>query len=109
MTEGEVLFRTNCARCHTKGASYYDPNNVDLPPPSPSGSGAFGPNLTNGSTLEQFPGGAGIQEQFDWVALGAPPNEGYGVRGISSGRMPHFVRMLSERQIDAIVRYERGL
>lgn len=109
MGEGEVLFRLNCARCHTKGASYYDPNNLKLPEPPPQGSGAFGPNLTGGSTLVQFPGGAGAQEQFDWVALGRPANEGYGVRGISSGRMPYFVNMLSEKQIKAIVAYERSL
>lgn len=109
MGEGEVLFRLNCARCHTKGASYYDPNNILLPPASPVGSGAFGPNLTNGSTLIQFPGLAGVQEQFDWVALGAPANELYGIRGISSGRMPHFVNQLSEAQIKAIVAFERSL
>jgi mono/diheme cytochrome c family protein len=57
----------------------------------------------------QFPGLAGVQEQFDWIALGAPPNDGYGVRGISSGRMPHFASTLSEKQIDAIVAYERSL
>jgi len=109
MGEGEILFRLNCARCHTKGASYYDPNNLALPDPPPNGSGAFGPNLTGGSTLVQFPAGAGVQEQFDWVALGAPANEGYGIRGISSGRMPYFVNMLSEKQIKAIVAYERSL
>jgi mono/diheme cytochrome c family protein len=109
MSPGEILFRLNCARCHTKGASYFDPNNIELPPPTPSGGGAFGPNLTGGSTTRQFPGGAGVQEQFDWVALGAPPNELYGVRGISSGRMPHFVDQLTEEQIDAIVAYERSL
>ena len=109
MGAGEILFRLNCARCHTKGASYYDPNNIELPPASPVGSGAFGPNLTNGSTTIQFPGLAGEQEQFDWVALGAPANELYGVRGISSGRMPHFVNQLSEKQIDAIVAFERSL
>jgi mono/diheme cytochrome c family protein len=109
MSEGEVLFRVNCARCHTKGASYYDPTNLALPVPPEPGTGAFGPNLTNGSTLVQFPGEAGEQEHFDWVALGAPPNEGYGIRGISSGRMPHFVQMLSQQQIEAIVAYERGL
>ena len=109
MGEGEILFRLNCARCHTKGASYYDPNNIALPPASPVGSGAFGPNLTNGSTTIQFPGLAGEQEQFDWVALGAPANELYGVRGISSGRMPHFVNQLSEDQIKAIVAFERSL
>lgn len=109
MGAGEILFRLNCARCHTKGASYYDPNNIELPPASPVGSGAFGPNLTNGSTTIQFPGLAGEQEQFDWVALGALANELYGVRGISSGRMPHFVNQLSEKQIDAIVAFERSL
>jgi mono/diheme cytochrome c family protein len=65
--------------------------------------------LTNGATTEQFPGLAGVQEQFDWVATGAPANDGYGVRGISSGRMPHFEKMLSEDQIKAIVAYERSL
>ncbi|MFA5882410.1 MAG: hypothetical protein WDA60_01020 [Acidimicrobiia bacterium] len=109
MGEGEILFRVNCARCHTRGASYYDPNNLALPKPPPNGSGAFGPNLTGGSTLVQFPAGAGAQEQFDWVAVGAPANEGYGIRGISSGRMPYFVNMLSEKQIKAIVAYERSL
>lgn len=109
MGEGEILFRINCARCHTRGASYYDPNNLALPPPPPEGSGAFGPNLTGGSTTVQFPYGAGVQEQFDWVATGAPRNEGYGIRGISSGRMPYFVNLLTEKQIDAIVAYERNL
>ncbi len=109
MNDGEILFRLNCARCHTKGASYYDPNNIKLPPPSPPGSGAFGPNLTNGSTLIQFPNEAGRQEQFDWVAEGVPANELYGQRGISSGRMPHFSKQLSPAQIHAIVDYERSL
>ena len=61
----------------------------------------------DGSTLLQFPGEAGKQEQFDWVALGVPANEQYGVRGISSGRMPHFSKQLSEEQITLIVEYER--
>src|SRR5262249_1177657 len=37
MSDGEILFRLNCARCHTKGASYFDPNNLKLPPPPPNG------------------------------------------------------------------------
>jgi mono/diheme cytochrome c family protein len=109
MSEGEILFRLNCARCHTKGASYYDPNNIKLPPQSPPGIGAFGPNLTNGATLSQFPNEAGRQEQLNWVTLGVPANELYGVRGISSGRMPHFVHQLTKQQIQAIVDYERDL
>ena len=109
MSEGEVLFRTNCARCHTKGASYFDPNNLRLPTPPSPGSGAFGPSLTDGSTLLQFPGQAGVQLQYNWVAVGAPENEGYGVRGVSSGQMPHFENLLTEKQINAIIAYERSL
>jgi mono/diheme cytochrome c family protein len=109
MNEGEILFRLNCARCHTRGASYQDPNNIKLPPPKPNGSGAFGPNLTNGSTLIQFPAEAGRQEQINWVTLGVPANELYGERGISSGRMPHFVNQLTKEQIHLIVDYERSL
>jgi mono/diheme cytochrome c family protein len=109
LNDGAILFRLNCARCHTKGWSYYNPTNLNLPPLPPQGSGAYGPNLTNGATLLQFPGEAGKDEQFDWVALGVPENDQYGIRGISSGRMPHFASQLTEDQITAIVEYERGL
>ena len=109
LSDGAILFRLNCARCHTKGWSYYDPTALDVPEPAPQGSGAYGPSLRDGSTLLQFPGEAGEQEQFDWVALGVPANEQYGVRGISSGRMPHFGRQLTEEQIQQIVAYERSL
>ena len=111
LSDGAILFRLNCARCHTKGWSYHvtDPARSDLPPLAPQGSGAYGPNLTGGDTQLQFPGEAGSQQQFDWVAVGVPANNLYGVRGISSGRMPHFSQVLSEAQIKEIVAYERGL
>jgi mono/diheme cytochrome c family protein/cytochrome c553 len=109
LSDGAILFRLNCARCHTKGWSYNDPTNPDVPPPAPQGSGAYGPNLTNGATLLQFPGEAGAQEQFDWVAIGVPANNLYGTRGISSGRMPHFGKTLTDDQIKQIVAYERSL
>jgi mono/diheme cytochrome c family protein len=109
LSDGAILFRLNCARCHTKGWSYYDPVNLDVPPLAPQGSGAYGPSLRYGSVLLQFPGEAGVDQQFDWIALGVPENNQYGVRGISSGRMPHFSKQLSEAQIDAIVEYERSL
>lgn len=109
LSDGAILFRLNCARCHTKGWSYYDPTALDVAPPAPQGSGAYGPSLRDGSTLLQFPGEAGKQEQFDWVALGVPENEQYGIRGISSGRMPHFGKQLTDEQITAIVEYERSL
>ena len=66
-------------------------------------------NLTNGDTIRQFPGETGLQQQYDWVANGAEPNKQYGVRGISSGRMPHFGTLLTKEQIDAIIAYERSL
>jgi mono/diheme cytochrome c family protein len=109
MSDGEILFRLNCARCHTRGASYQDPNNIKLPAPFPNGSGAFGPSLDGGSTLIQFPNEAGRQEQLNWVTLGVPANELYGERGISTGRMPHFVHQLTKAQIKLIVDYERSL
>ncbi|MCJ7671353.1 MAG: c-type cytochrome [Acidimicrobiia bacterium] len=109
LSDGAILFRLNCARCHTKGWSYYDPTDLTVPAPSPQGSGAYGPNLTGGSTKIQFPGKAGAQGQFDWVAVGVPENQQYGVRGISSGRMPHFAGQLDDAEIKAIVKYERSL
>jgi mono/diheme cytochrome c family protein len=111
LSDGAILFRLNCARCHTKGWSYYDPTSLDVPPPAPQGSGAYGPSLRDGSTLLQFPGRAGVQEQFSWVANGTDPvaNQQYGARGISSGRMPHFGKQLTEAQIKLIVAYERSL
>lgn len=115
-SEGELLFMTQCARCHTKGWSYFDPTNGYAPDPEPQGGGAFGPSLRGGSTVEQFPGEPiddpdtpGFQSQYEWVAEGAEANKGYGVRGISSGRMPHFGVILTKKQIEAIVRYERNL
>jgi mono/diheme cytochrome c family protein len=115
-SEGELLFDVNCARCHTKGWSYNDPARPGVPEPAPSGSGAFGPSLRGGTVLEQFPGlpaddtsTPGFQLQYTWVADGVEARKGYGVRGISSGRMAHFGQILTKAQINAIIRYERNL
>jgi mono/diheme cytochrome c family protein len=119
--EGELLFDTNCARCHTRGWSFFDPTTPTVPLPDAPGAGAFGPKLNGGGTLNQFPGDVGIQQQIDWVTnrttpqpdgsvlLAIGPNKGYGVRGISSGRMAHFGDILTGDQIKAIVIYERSL
>jgi mono/diheme cytochrome c family protein len=110
ISDGELLFRQQCARCHTKGWSYYDPLDPSAaPPPGPQGGGAFGPNLTEGSEMRQFPGATGIDLQIQFVAEGVEANRPYGVRGISSGRMPHFNQTLTEGQIELIVEYERNL
>jgi mono/diheme cytochrome c family protein len=95
-TEGAALFNLNCARCHTMGWSYGEPQ--------APGSGAFGPPLYN--TVDQFPL---IDDHIDFVANGRARGEQYGQHGQASGRMPYFNRILTEEQIKAIVEYERSL
>jgi len=97
-TDGAKLFEAFCARCHTQGASYGEP--------SVQGGGAYGPDLTGGATLRQFPT---VAQQVTWVNETVAIGKQYGQRGISSGRMPHFGEMLTEDQIRAIVDYERNL
>ena len=109
MSQGELLFNTQCARCHTKGWSTLEPSDGFVPMPEPTGSGAYGPSLRDGATTSQFPGTTGRQKQYDWVSVNVEANKGYGVRGISSGRMPHFGNILSKQQIDAIIDFERSL
>ena len=109
MSEGELLFNTQCARCHTKGWSALRPSDGFVPMPEPAGSGALGPSLRDGAVLDQFPGEPGKLKQFDWVGVGVEANKGFGVRGISSGKMPHFGEILTKAQIEAIIAYERSL
>jgi mono/diheme cytochrome c family protein len=108
-TDGQLLFMNNCARCHTRGWSYFDPTDPGANPPGPMGGGAFGPNLTDGDVNNQFPPPSGESELFSWISIGVEANQGYGVRGISSGRMPHFGAVLTKDQIEAIMAYERSL
>jgi mono/diheme cytochrome c family protein len=102
---GEALFNLelssgaySCARCHTNGWSYGDPKQ--------SGGGAFGPNLTGGSTVRQFPSAS---DHIEFVETGSEQGKRYGQQGQGSGRMPGFGQLLTEEQIQAIVDYERGL
>jgi len=111
----------SCGRCHTKGWSYGEPQ--------VSGGGAFGPNLTNGSEIRQFPT---KEQQIEFVTTGGIQGRFYGVSGLSSGgMMPGFGfnpnAVVEERpgpvvfpmepdqvtftadQIAAVVEYERGL
>lgn len=115
-SEGELLFMTQCARCHTTGWSYNEPSDPLVPLPGPQGGGAFGPSLRAGAVTEQFPGNPfsdpntpGYIKQYAWVAEGVEANKGYGVRGISSGRMPHFGQIFTKGQLDAVITFERGL
>jgi mono/diheme cytochrome c family protein len=108
-TDGEILFMNNCARCHTRGWSYFDPADPEAnPPPGIMAGGAYGPNLTGGDVNNQFPPPNGDAQLQEWISIGVPANEQYGVRGISSGRMPHFGAVLSKDDIEAIMAYERS-
>jgi mono/diheme cytochrome c family protein len=95
-TEGQALFNMNCARCHTLGWSYDEPR--------APGSGAYGPPLYNATN--QFPD---PKDQIDFVTTGRKRGERYGLNGQASGRMPHFGTFLTQKQIAAIVAYERSL
>jgi mono/diheme cytochrome c family protein len=103
ISEGQALFMAACARCHTKGWSYGQPLIM-------GGGGAFGPNLTNGVELRQFPPlSGGVAKHVEFVTTGSDFQKPYGSQGIGSGRMPGFGQELSARQIDEIVIYERSL
>jgi mono/diheme cytochrome c family protein len=103
ISEGQSLFMAACARCHTKGWSYGQPEVM-------GGGGAFGPNLTGSVELRQFPPlGGGVAKLVDFVTIGSDFQKAYGTQGIGSGRMPGFGQLLTARQIDEIVLYERGL
>lgn len=105
--DGLKLFEGLCARCHTKGWSYGEPEET--------AGGAFGPALTNGATLRQFPN---VADHFEFISEGSPGDAGspygkeYGERGVlgyEGGGMPFFSKMLTLEQIEAIVAYERSL
>jgi mono/diheme cytochrome c family protein len=105
----------SCARCHTKGWSYGEPET--------SGGGFLGPNLTGGSETRQFPS---FDEQVAFVTEGGQKGQAYGQGGVSgAGMMPGFgfnpnaeeegsplspeQFMYTQAQIEAVVQYERGL
>ncbi len=125
-TLGEALFNLgystkfaggaySCGRCHVQGWSYGDAE--------VAGGGAFGPNLTGGSEIRQFPTAA---EQEAFVSAYPAAGVSYGRHGLSSGRMGSFGTnpnavdpataimspdqvMLTPDQIAAVVDYERSL
>lgn len=105
----------SCARCHTKGWSYGLPET--------SGGGSFGPNLTGGSTLRQFPT---FEDHVSFISEGGRQGQAYGNGGLSgAGQMPGFginpnatdedsklvpeQFMYTQQQIEAVVAYERSL
>jgi mono/diheme cytochrome c family protein len=119
VSDGQILFETYCARCHTEGWSVFDPSappgdvdSVDILGLSGGGGGTgggIGFNLRDGATVRRFgtdeAGGWSLQQQF--IVDGSDPNKGYGIGGIGSGKMPGFGQMLTDEQIGQIVSYER--
>jgi mono/diheme cytochrome c family protein len=100
-TDGAKLFDAFCARCHTQGFSYNEPD--------VQGGGAFGPSLIDGATLRQFPN---REDHVEFILNGSEYGKPYGSRGMGGnegGGMPGFADMLTREQIEAIVDYERSL
>jgi len=112
-SDGEKLWMLNCARCHTRGWSYFDPTDPSSTRQGLTGGGAYGPSLRGTESTSpvntQFGPPSGDAELFRWIAEGVPANQQYGARGISSGRMPHFGAVLSSEQICEIMAYERRI
>ena len=119
VSDGQLLFEANCARCHTEGWSTFDsaispdlPGGADnLGPPGGGGGtgGGIGFNLRDSDTIRRFGNdvSGGFEAQVQFVMGGSKPFQAYGNGGIGSGRMPGFADMLTTQQISEIVSYER--
>ena len=134
-TYGEILFHNSaaggtysCARCHTYGWSFdatvdgddsIDGHAGPIVESYSTGAGFFGPNLTGGSTRDQFET-ASLHSEF--ISGGQTIGQTYGRGGSGgNGQMPGFgprtdddvevtyPATLAPEQIDAIVAFERNL
>jgi mono/diheme cytochrome c family protein len=95
------LFNAYCARCHTAGYS------AGIEFEQEPGSGAWAPALTNGRTVVQFPA---VEDHANFIINGAEASAEYGINGLSGvGGMPAFGALLSQEDIDLIVKYERSM
>ena len=131
VTDGQLLFELNCARCHTAGWSVFDPtvppgsapNSVDILGLAGGGGGnggGIGFNLRDGDVIRRFGDdeSGGFQAQVDFVSAGSGPFKPYGNLGLGSGKMPgfnqasvtaapHLGAMLTQEEVKEIVYYER--
>ena len=134
-TYGRILFNNSaeggtysCARCHTYGWSFDATTDGDdsidghagpILEAYNDGGGFFGPNLTGGSTLDQFETAA---LQSDFISAGQTIGQTYGRGGSGgTGQMPGFgprtdddvgvtyPATLTPEQIGAIVAFERNM
>jgi len=119
VTDGQLLFELNCARCHTAGWSTFD---SAVPPDSPGGVNSLGLpggggglgggtafNLRDNGEIRRFgiDEAGGFEAQIEFVGLGSFNHKPYGNGGIGSGRMPGFSKVLPNDFIAKIVSYER--
>ncbi len=133
VTDGQLLFELNCARCHTQGWSAFDPT---IPPGTPNtvssvdilglsgggggNGGGIGFNLRDGDLVRRFGTDAsgGFATQAAFVSNGSAPFKPYGNLGLGSGKMPGFAQvkteaapmlgaMLTPTQLKQIIYYER--
>jgi mono/diheme cytochrome c family protein len=130
VSDGQILFELNCARCHTQGWSIFDPtvpppaiNSVDALGLSGGGGGnggGIGFNLRDGGVIRRFGTDAngGFDAQVQFVSMGSAPFKPYGNLGLGSGKMPGFNQaktaaapflgaMLTPDEVKQIVYYER--
>jgi mono/diheme cytochrome c family protein len=134
VSDGQLLFELNCARCHTAGWSVFDPtvapdtttakaNGIDILGLSGGGGGnggGIGFNLRNADVMRRFgtDESGGFTAQVDFVSNGSAPFKPYGNLGLGSGKMPGFGQvattaapylgaMLTPDQVKEIVHYER--
>ena len=94
------LYNAYCARCHTGGYS------AGVAFEQGVGVGGFGPALTNGRSVVQFPD---IEDQIEFITVGSQNARPYGVNGTGRGWMPGFGFVLSAEDIRLIVEFERAL
>jgi len=119
VSDGQLLFELNCARCHTAGWSIFDPT---VPPDQPGGldsvglpgggggfGGGIGFNLRDNGEIRRFGSDidGGFDAQVSFVTDGSLPNKEYGDNGLGTGKMPGFGKELTPDMIKEIVGYER--
>ena len=127
LTYGRLLFVNradagaySCARCHTAGWSYEGANDLDVSgnplntvvdengnevPGYVQGGGWFGPNLTNGSTVSQFPS---EDAHVDFIRRGSEEGVRYGTAGQGGGQMPGFSSRVDDDLLEEIFDEELG-
>jgi mono/diheme cytochrome c family protein len=113
VSDPQLLFELNCARCHTQGWSVFDPtvppgkdavtgldpvNSVTALGLSGGGGGiggGIGFNLRDGDVMRRFGTDidGGYAAQVDFVSNGSAPFKPYGNLGLGSGKMPGFAQV----------------